>query len=82
MHGLWSESESQEIYPDSCASYTLHLQRISAAIHERDFSSSKWKQRLLGTFLTLQKAGVTRSFWTIDQAQWQFWKKEDKTGLN
>jgi hypothetical protein len=30
MQGLWSESESQEIYPDSCA-YTLHLQRISAA---------------------------------------------------
>jgi carbohydrate-selective porin OprB len=54
MQGLWSESESQEIYPDSCA-YTLHLQRISAAIHERNFSSSKWKKRLLGTFLTLQK---------------------------
>jgi hypothetical protein len=30
MQGLRSESESQEIYPDSCA-YTLHLQRISAA---------------------------------------------------
>jgi hypothetical protein len=30
MQGLWSESESQEIYPNSCA-YTLHLQRISAA---------------------------------------------------
>jgi hypothetical protein len=30
MQGLWSESESLEIYPDSCA-YTLPLQRISAA---------------------------------------------------
>jgi hypothetical protein len=30
MQGLWSESESQGIYPDSCA-YILHLQRISAA---------------------------------------------------
>jgi hypothetical protein len=54
MQGLWSESESQEIYPDSCP-YTLHLQRISATIHERNFSSSKLKKRLLGTFLTLQK---------------------------
>jgi hypothetical protein len=30
MQGLRIESESQEIYPDSCA-VTLHLQRIRAA---------------------------------------------------
>jgi hypothetical protein len=49
MQGLCSESESQEIYPDSCA-YILHLQRMSAAtraglfiveMKEKTFSASQ-----------------------------------------
>jgi hypothetical protein len=54
MQGLWSESESQEIYPDPV--HTLCICNVLEQLHERDESSSKWKKRLLGTFLTLQKA--------------------------
>jgi hypothetical protein len=60
MQGLRSESESQEIYPDSCA-YTLHLQRISAATRAGVIVETKEK-----TFRNIldiaKKAGVTRRF--------------------
>jgi hypothetical protein len=36
--------------------HTLCICNILAQLHERDASSSKWKERLLGAFLTLQKA--------------------------
>jgi hypothetical protein len=35
--------------------HTLCICNVLAQLHERDESSSKWKERLLGTFLTLLK---------------------------
>jgi hypothetical protein len=67
MQGLRSESESQEIYPDSCA-YTLHLQRISAATRA-GLVIVEMKEKTFRNILDIaKKAGVTRRFLTTDQA--------------
>jgi hypothetical protein len=61
MQGLRSESESQEIYPDSCA-YTLHLQRISAATRA-GLVIVEMKEKTFRNILDIaKKAGVTRRF--------------------
>jgi hypothetical protein len=61
MQGLRSESESQEIYPDSCA-YILHLQRISAATRAGLFIV-EMKEKTFRSILDIaKKAGATRRF--------------------
>jgi hypothetical protein len=72
MQGLRSESESQEIYPDSCAYtlhlHTLHLQRISAATRA-GLVVVEMKEKTFRNILDIaKKAGVTRRFLTTDQA--------------
>jgi hypothetical protein len=60
MQGLRSESESQEIYPDSCA-YTLHLQRFSAATRA-GVVIIEMKEKTFRNILDIaKKAGVTHS---------------------
>jgi hypothetical protein len=59
--GPGSASESQEIYPDSCA-YTLHLQRISAATRA-GLVIVEMKEKTFRNILDIaKKAGVTRRF--------------------
>jgi hypothetical protein len=59
MQGLSSESESQEIYPNSCA-YTL--QRISAATRA-GLVIVEMKEKTFRNILDIaKKAGVTRRF--------------------
>jgi hypothetical protein len=61
MQGLRIESESQEIYPDSCA-YTLHLQRIRAATRAGLVIVEMKEKTFKNILYITKKAGVTRRF--------------------